>query len=363
MENFFLSFDTMPNTLKVVMNRNIAMEYFNLAKEMGNADAAYNLGMLKLGWLDSNGEETRNHDDKQQQISSKRAKSTKDINGAINLLLRAQQMGHIQAQHRLAMIYSRGIYSHDGSVIKQPDCREAVKMFKDFVAYGAPVSQRLRIAYKQYISRDFESSLRNYLTAAEMGSMNAQVNAAFLLEQGHCLGMNRSECLKASVRMWRAAAQQGDEEASLRVGDFYFYGRLRDDIDPNRDFDHIAQRDDDFAMTPIPVSRYVLYPEDLFSKFKKKAIKMIKAYFLKEYNKTYSSSTREESTRRCTEYDIESDSTCINPDFSVVDKDDITKQNHFHVAAKYYRKAAEEHRSGRGKSNILPTTQLDAEQR
>ena len=328
------------------MNRKVAMDYFNLAKEMGNSDAMYNLGMLKLGWLNNKGEETRIHDGKKQKIPSKI--SIKDINGAISLLSRAHQMGHIQAKHRLAMIYSRGIHNYDGVAIKQPDCREAVQIFKEFVAYGAPVSQRLRIAYKQYASRNFEASLRNYLAAAEMGSMNAQVNAAFLLEQGYCLGMNRSECLKASVRMWRAAAQQGDEEASLRVGDFYFYGRLRDDIDSNRDFDHIAQRDDDFAMTPLPTSRYILYPEDLLSKIKKKAIKMIKAYFFKESS---SSSAREDSIT-CTDYNKEGDTTCINPDFSLHDKDEITKQDHFHVAAKYYRKAAEEHHSGRGKINL-----------
>ena len=337
------------------MDREVAIKYFKLAKEMGNADAAYNLAMLKLGWLDSKGEETQ--DGNNQQIPSKRTLSTKDINRAINLLSRSQQMGHSQAQHRLAMIYSRGIYGQDGHVIKQPDCREALKFFKDFVSIGSPISQRLRIAYKQYISRDFESSLRNYLTAAEMGSMNAQVNAAFLLEQGYCLGMNRSECLRASVRMWRAAAQQGDEEASLRVGDFYFYGRLRYDADPNRDFDHVAQRDDDFAMTPIPLSRYVLYPEDLLSKLKKEAIRMIQTYLFKEYNrihdKNVSPSKRIGSEIRCTEYDTESDVTCIDPDLSLKDEDDFTKQNHFHVAAKYYRKAAEENRSGRGKINFI----------
>ena len=51
-------------------------------------------------------------------------------------------------------------------------------------------------------------------------------NAAFLLERGYCLGMAVDQCTRASVRLWRAAARQGNLEACLRVGDFYYYGRL-----------------------------------------------------------------------------------------------------------------------------------------
>lgn len=332
----------------VVMDRKVAMEYFTLAKDMGNADAAYNLGMLKLGWLDSSLEERKFSNDK-KPLFTKKVVQTRDINGAISLLSRAQQLGHTQAHHRLAMIYSRGIHDTDGNIIKRPDCREAVQMFKDFTIAGPPVSQRLRVAYKQYIARDFESSLRNYLAAAELGSMNAQVNAAFLLEQGHCLGMNRSDCLKASVRMWRAAAQQGDEEASLRVGDFYFYGRLRDEADPNRDFDEISQRTDDFAMTPLPWLRFVLYPEDLFSIMKNMLLNMVQSK-LSKHESDNNEGSNELSNPFATETN---DQTCKNESYFLQQVDfEKFRKSHLDIAARYYRKAAEEHRSGRAAYNL-----------
>merc|ERR1712137_1467713 len=83
--------------------------------------------------------------------------------------------------------------------------------------------------------------------------------------------------MRASVRMWRAAARSGDEEACLRVGDFYYYGRLRENIE-NDDgaFSGVIQRDIDFSMAPVPWVRYVLYPEDIIHKLRKIATKGIK---------------------------------------------------------------------------------------
>ena len=155
------------------------------------------------------------------------------------------------------------------------DCTKALKHFRWIVESVCPFrTRRLRKAYKQYIAGDTQASLLNYLTAAETGSSVGLLNAAFLLEQGECLStaaasssssfsssspfsssaspfassstvapsgngasassssstvlLNSVECAKASARLWKAAANKGHGEASLRVGDFYYYRRFRE---------------------------------------------------------------------------------------------------------------------------------------
>ena len=85
------------------------------------------------------------------------------------------------------------------------------------------------------------------LAAAEMGHENSQVNAAFLLQQGKCLSLNPQQCALASLRLWKAAVQT-NPEAALRVGDMYYYGRLRDSP--------ALTQPGPFGWLP-----YVLYPE------------------------------------------------------------------------------------------------------
>jgi len=135
----------------------------------------------------------------------------------------------------------------------------------------------MRAAYKQYMAGEYKSSLSNYIAAAaESGSVEGQVNSAFMFEQGVCLGMNHLNCMKASVGMRRAAARQGNEEACLRVGDFCYDGRLREDIDPDNMFDGITDRGIDISVAPLPWIRYILYPEELFPKARKLAINGIR---------------------------------------------------------------------------------------
>ena len=72
-------------------------------------------------------------------------------------------------------------------------------------------------------------------------------NAAFLLERGVCLGLYPSDCAKAAVRLWKVAAERGNGEACLHVGDFYYYGRLRGtNLRP---------------VGPFPWVQYLIYPE------------------------------------------------------------------------------------------------------
>ena len=339
--------------MMVSSNLTLAIEFFDLAKNMGNMDAYFNLAMMKLGWMNpffSSSFDLANGRLKGKEIPMKRAPSRADYLEALELLKRADQMGHLQAKHRLGMIYSSGVKVKDTVYIPQ-SCPKALVQFIDITNSGTTIPKRMRTAYKQYMAGDYESSLRNYIASAESGSVEAQVNAAFLFEQGVCLGMNRLNCMKASVRMWRAAARQGDEEACLRVGDFYYYGRLREDIEPNNMFDGVTERDIDFSVAPLPWIRYVLYPEDLLPKVKGLVINGVHWLLAKLRNPDDNSTMKR----------LEEDGFCsVAPDgvksCSEPRKGNVAtgqEQNkHFEIAAYYYRKAADDHGSARANFNL-----------
>ena len=271
-----------------------------------------------------------------------------DFLEALNLLIKSADMSHIQAIHRLGMIYSKGfgvgnVFSIDS------DCEKALSLFKNFATtMGTTVTKRMRAAYKQYMDGDFESSLRNYLVAAESGSIGAQVNAAFLLEEGHCLGLSHLQCMKASVRLWRAAARMGNEEASLKVGDFYFYGKLREDVDFDETSVVVIQRDIEFSVSPVPWARYILYPEDLIPKARKAAIELTRS-LLERHNR--------QRSYFCQTKDCDKGSCCVNPKthpdisqkYELYSKE---QREHFKIAAKYYRSAATDLQSARANFNL-----------
>merc|ERR1739845_153557 len=231
---------------------------------------------------------------------------------------------------------------------------------------------------KQYVVGEFDSSLRNYLAAAETCSLVGQVNAAFLLEQGNCLGMRKSDCLKASVRLWRAAARQGSEvairasmektatqkaseEACLRVGDFYYYGRLRNKFSDESLF---HARNNEFSVSPFPWVRFLLFPEDIFSIMRrdirmklKSLVIMIKENYTINFRNRRSNLTVPEITRNhCLigMEDMEHNQICHELNSSNVTDKETKKEinDHLTIAARYYIKAAKEHNSARGNYNL-----------
>lgn len=119
--------------------------------------------------------------------------SVSDFSVAVSDLLLSAAKGHIQAKHKLAMLYATGaeVQKKNGS------CTSALSFYKSIAESGHTISQRNRAAWKQYNAGDYESALRNYLATAETGSIAGQLNAAFLLERGYCLGMTTEACTRA----------------------------------------------------------------------------------------------------------------------------------------------------------------------
>lgn len=341
--------------MMVSTNLTLAIEYFELAKSMGNMDAYFNLAMMKLGWMNpfyGSAFEIANDRAKGIDITKKvNNPSRSDYLEALELLKRADQMGHIQAKHRLGMIYSSGVKIKDLVVIP-PNCPRALAQYIDIANTGTTIPKRMRTAYKQFTAGDYEASLRNYIAAAESGSVEAQVNAAFLFEQGFCLGMSRLNCMKASVRMWRAAARQGDEEACLRVGDFYYYGRLREETNTESVFGGNTERDIDYSVAPLPFIRYIIYPEDLILIIRKFGIEGIRSILSKVSSFSDSSTLRRlEEDGICSNNADGDRPSCTKKSNMIVEAGEEQKE-HFEIAAHYYRKAADDHSSARANFNL-----------
>mmetsp|Transcript_2916 Transcript_2916/g.6477 ORF Transcript_2916/g.6477 Transcript_2916/m.6477 type:complete len:1052 (+) Transcript_2916:225-3380(+) len=368
-----------PGTLDVDLV--VAEKYFALARELGNADSHYNLAMMWLGWKTHFKHVSELKDDgisgvpvdngpqlplpkNEKEASSDSKKNDRyvlhasklgndevfkgpiqdDISNAIKLLTIAANKGHLQAKHRLAMIYADGLKLQTNALkyesVKK-DCTKAKGLYQWIAENASPSrSRRLRTAYKEYVAGNLERSLRNYLTAAETGSSVGQVNAAFLLERGTCLGLSPPDCAKASVRMWKAAASRGSSEACLRVGDFYYYGRMRGGIEPHLPFAWI---------------QYILYPEKfmpgLLSNIVTNLELAIQKYLGIEETDASEEASSDAESQTC-QWDND-DGTCPNADVEAAKaKIQEEMESDLSMAAHFYTVAVEKHQSGRANFNL-----------
>eukprot|EP00569_Conticribra_weissflogii_P008990 CAMPEP_0171367950 /NCGR_PEP_ID=MMETSP0879-20121228/6413_1 /TAXON_ID=67004 /ORGANISM="Thalassiosira weissflogii, Strain CCMP1336" /LENGTH=1259 /DNA_ID=CAMNT_0011876063 /DNA_START=61 /DNA_END=3837 /DNA_ORIENTATION=- len=395
----------------VERNVGLARRWFELTRDIGDPDGMYNYAMLRLGWMVSEVGDSLTHQPSINiapfnNLSANSASqasnpielsymslrrnipepntddkytgpSVSDFNVAVQELTSAASKGHLQAKHKLGILYSTGADAFKKSNTQptkalSQSCIKAVKYFKSAAEGGHTISRRIRAAWKQYNAGDYESSLRNYLAAAETGSEVGQINAAFLLERGHCLGMTVEECTRASIRLWRAAARQGNAEACLRVGDFYYYGRMKKHRrrklaqfrpEENGETKFLYDEEDDgsflstvegkafyFAPGPYRWVRYVLYPEELVALSRtwfRRSMKIIRrlvnggdAPLLPDgtscpmFNEVFGTCSPQQSDLTSTD---------------LVGEDE---EDHMAIAAHYYRKAAEDHNSARANFNL-----------
>ncbi len=328
----------------------IATSYLKLGKDQGDADASYYLGVMKLGWhthyqsLDKLSEHGQTMVDKFPLVGeSSHYPSMVDYQVALTELTAAAGKGNIMAKHRLAMMYETGIKIPNGSgnqmIQAVPmDCERAQKHYISFIDHASPQrAERLRRAYKQYVAGETRKSLQNYLIAAETGSDLGLLNAAFLMERGECLGLDTIACSKAAIRLWKAAAAKGYSEASLRVGDFFYYGRLRTNSNSY----------------PFAWARFVFFPEKVLSTL----FDTIRRYFSKIFHDLELISNEDKKNNIA----IRSGSDVLPPDAATCDAtnsdtedkelDDLLNKD-LSSAAHYYRLAAERNASPRAHFNL-----------
>ena len=306
-----------------------ARSYFQLSRDMGNMDAGYNLAMLRLGFK-SGWKEVKDVSGTDQSVAltipafmeqAPSSPSREQWLLAIQDLQSSANKGHIQARHRLGMIYQDGVQI-SGQTYVPKDCKKAAQHYRWVIGNASPqLSKRTRMAYRQYMAGDYEGALINYLMAAETGHAMSQVNAAFLLERGVCLHLSEPQCRTASLRLWKAAALAGDAEAALRVGDFYYYGSKR-------------------KITWLDV---VLFPELHVLPVLTKHSGIAKEYIMAQ---TGQSTHQQTTLEACKEG---SEEVCQNPEEP---EEEVESDADLEKAAHYYRLASQQHKSARANFNL-----------
>lgn len=185
----------------LVKDAKLAASYFNMSANQGNLDAQYKLGVLYMTGIGV----------EQNYLQ------------AIKYLSQAAQQGQTLARYHLGVLHKDGLGT-------PKNCNAAVKFFKHVVeraAWLGVVDQ----AFENYSSgKDYHSALSTYQQCAELGVEVAQSNAAYMFDRGygvkHFLGneSTNTEQLRRALELYKKAAEQGNVEAYVKVGDYYYYG-------------------------------------------------------------------------------------------------------------------------------------------
>ena len=104
----------------------------------------------------------------------------------------------------------------------------------DLVAERGPWGSLLRWELESYLKGQTARALLLYSRVAELGYEVAQSNAAWILDKfgeydicigksGFCSDVERHQ---RAHTLWRHASEQGNEHATLLIGDAYYYGRV-----------------------------------------------------------------------------------------------------------------------------------------
>jgi len=185
----------------VERNYKKASEYFKAAAERGNADAQFNLGAMHIGGMGLK----------------------KAYDKALHYFTLSAHQGHTLALYNLAQMHLNGLGA--------PRSCPVGAQFLKAVAERGPWGAMLEDAQAALQASDAALPLQLYGTLAEGGFELAQHNVAFLLDQHFThsprtplLGMVGDEIAARALHMYQLAAQQGNVEAELRLGDYKFYG-------------------------------------------------------------------------------------------------------------------------------------------
>jgi SEL1 protein len=125
------------------------------------------------------------------------------------MLTQSMRLGNALAAYELAAQehYGIGLFKN---------CETATGLLKT-VAEQGPLLQDLRDAYAAYKAGNIQEAALRYLILGDQGLQVAQFNAGFLLDKA-TTGV-------AAKAMLEQAAEQGDLDALVELGDLFYYGR------------------------------------------------------------------------------------------------------------------------------------------
>ncbi|KAF9924122.1 ERAD-associated protein [Mortierella alpina] len=201
-----------------------ATEYFKTAADLKFSDAQVNIALIY-------------------------AQDPKFHTAAFNYLLEAAHQQNFQAVYHLGEAYSHGLLG----VAK--NCEKASRYFKYVAERGDWDDTLFSDAYESYRAGDVEYAAILYLLAAERGIEVGQSNFAWILDRelptSHYLTKltspsrtaldaisqsalvslaSPSRLLQMALVYWTRSANQGDVDARVKMGDYYFSG-IGTDVD------------------------------------------------------------------------------------------------------------------------------------
>ncbi|KAL3658408.1 hypothetical protein V7S43_016543 [Phytophthora oleae] len=191
-----------------------AVALFKAAAKQGSMEAFYNLGVLHM------------------RGGSVLAIEHPEYEVAHGYFQVAAHQGHTISSHKLGHMSLHGIGT-------TRSCKNAVESFK-MVAERGEWDRVLTQAYKDFKRQDYEAAFMKYALMAQQGYEVAQHNAAYLLDYDFLTpsvftpmlslvpsGLELEEDVVAStaVMLYRLAALQGNVDANLKIGDYYYYGK------------------------------------------------------------------------------------------------------------------------------------------
>ncbi|CAH0514337.1 unnamed protein product [Peronospora belbahrii] len=192
-----------------------ALELFWAAAKQGSKEAFYNLGVL---YMHGGG--------------SKSAMERPEYGVAHGFFQVAAHQGHTIASHKLGHMSLHGIGT-------TRSCKNAVDSFK-MVAECGEWDRVLFEAFKDFKHQDYEAAFMKYAVMALQGYEIAQHNAAYLLDYNFLTPSTFSPLLSltpsnmileenvaasTAVMLYKLAALQGNVDAHLKIGDYYYYGK------------------------------------------------------------------------------------------------------------------------------------------
>ncbi|DBA05100.1 TPA: hypothetical protein N0F65_000788 [Lagenidium giganteum] len=173
-----------------------AITLFKAAAKQGSMEAFYNLGVLHMKGLGS---------------GKLRDPEYEVAHGYFQV---AAHQGHTLSSHKLGHMSLHGIGT-------TRSCKNAVDSFK-MVAERGEWDRLMTKAFKDYKNGDYEAAFLKYVVMAQQGYEVAAHNAAYLMDYGFVAPVNHVD---ASIMLYKWAAIQGNVDANLKIGDFYYYGK------------------------------------------------------------------------------------------------------------------------------------------
>ncbi|XP_056411921.1 protein sel-1 homolog 3 isoform X3 [Hyla sarda] len=178
-----------------------AVKYWSKAYDKGNADAAFNLGVMHLygtypGEVGAN--ETQ----------------------AYEFMLKASEGGHIEASINVAQYLITGILEG-----VQRDPSTAILLAKFVAEQNGNIGLIIRKAVNAYLDGALYEAFLNFILTAEAGVEMSQTNVAFLCEEHLAL----STTSFGDICIWRyynlsVHQHNPSSYALLKMGDMYYYG-------------------------------------------------------------------------------------------------------------------------------------------